>query len=339
MREDHVPPTDEGATSSLGGAATQTVSTKFDYMPGVALDILTNTATVPGALVRGMAGIIARMVPKPNVVTMILSGSFAESVQGRRSGSSNAIPFSDLRGSNVAVAKTMKVRGNEIHVVVNAEHLFGDEDDTPEKASGRINRMLHLAAHEAVHVLHHQRGESAEEIFNRAQIESATEEYFALEAGTVLEEYRAQLTAERIFPLSDPFLSTFESDLEAYSRSTVAARALSKSDMPAAARMQLSGVTNLWKGLAFISAENRLGRSVPPSILSSENWIKFVGPSWAATQAVFQTLPPGDTAADMTRLCASLRQLSQLLQGWFLMVGLEYVFDQDDRAFLFWTDS
>jgi hypothetical protein len=54
---------------------------------------------------------------------------------------------------------------------------------------------------------------------------------------------------------------------------------------------------------------------------------------------VFKTLPEGDEAVTVTRLGTSLQQLSLLLQTWFTMVGLQYVFDDQDRSYLYWFDA
>jgi hypothetical protein len=304
--------------------------------------VLRDPDSLPGRLVRAVAVAVGVLVPRPDAVTIFFTGSLSESVQKRITDLGGTANYSLLRGSNLVVAKTMKMDSDQIHVIVNADFILGPDEETPEEAGSREHWLLHLATHEAIHALHHQRGESAEEIFKHLRIHGASEAYFAHEAGTILEEYRAQTTAQQMYPLEQSFLESFESDLHSFAEATATARGLSNSDTPAAAKIQLTAVANIWKAIALIAAEARVAGgefSLSPDLVESEDWGRFVGPAWAPIDAVLKTLPEGDEAVMVTRLGTSLRQLSLLLQTWFTMIGLEYVFDDQDRSYLYWFDA
>lgn len=306
----------------------------LEYLTAEAGAVLSDPALSPNQLLTGVAGQIALIAPTAHVC---VSGDFARSVQDRFDARGIQVQYGTTRGANVAVAKTMRTISGGIDIVVNADVLFLSPDMTEEEAHDQVILLLHLSVHEATHAAHHFTGEDSEATFNRMQIASASDAYYATEAGTIIEEYRAELAAELAFPHPVPFVRALDDDLASLSNSLQAARALNRTDIPGAARATLTAATNYWKALSLLAAYARATNlTIPDTTRTSDSWQRYGEPLWARWRAALDQLPNTADPASSTLLQSITREVMGLLAEFFTLAAISREWDYADREYMYW---
>ncbi|KRE30440.1 hypothetical protein [Agromyces sp. Soil535] len=315
-------------------AETLALNVQLEYMPPEAVALLADEALSPHQLLSGISAQIAGIAPSARIC---FSGDFVQSVQDRFDARDLSVEYGAVRGANFAVAKTMRSASGGVDIVVNAEMLFLPADIDQDEAHNHVILLLHLAAHEAVHALHHSRGEDSEATFNSMMITSPSDAYYATEAGTVIEEYRAELVAEQMHANPASTILSFQDDLASLAGSIDDARALSTTDVSRAARLHLAAATNYWKALSLVAARLRAaGTDIPRPILTSAGWQKYAAPLWERWQAALGELPIGLAAADAELLREVTREMMPILEQFFVMTGVARSWDADGGGYMYW---
>lgn len=153
-----------------------------EYLPEELREFVADPSGYPNQLLTMLAAEVLQIAGDAGVV---FSANFIQSVQDRFDARGIGIVYGTNRGANVAVAKSMRTAGGGVDVLINIDALFIDPESTQSEFDTHHALLRHLGAHEAIHALHHFRGEDSEAVFNSMHIRSSEEQYFATEAGTI----------------------------------------------------------------------------------------------------------------------------------------------------------
>ncbi|GGE91068.1 hypothetical protein [Mycetocola zhadangensis] len=305
-----------------------------EYLPEELREFVADPTQYPNQLLTRLA---AEVLQISNDAGVVYSANFVRSVQDRFDARGVGIIYGTSRGANVAVAKTMRTADGGVDILIDIDALFIDPESTEEQLDGHHLLLFHLAAHEAIHALHHFRGEDSEAVYNSMNVRSSEQRYFATEAGTIIEEYRAELAAESLHPHPSPFSDVLSSDISAFVASTAEARTMVRTDLHAAARLQSAAFTNLWKALSLLAAEIRVRETaLPASVESSSEWQNVAAPLWAEWCVLLGRLPDGQAEADLARLRSVTTDLIQLLKRSYVLARIDRSWDSQDRELMFW---
>ncbi|TFB84245.1 hypothetical protein [Cryobacterium luteum] len=310
------------------------VSIKTEYLPDDVIAVLGDQNATPGLVLKAIVGTIIQTAPDALIV---ITGDFVQSVQDNFDARGVKVTYGTKRGANFVSAKTMRNAEGGATIYVPSGLICGSDDESQEQLAWRVSYVLGMAAHEAVHALNHDQAEDSEAVFSEMKITTASEVYYATEAGTIVEEYRAQTSAELAFPYPGSFIENLGDDLDHFGGEVDQARQNVPSDVPEAARIQGTACTNLWKAMAFAAAESRVrGVELPASVAENARWQHYAAPLWEAWVAVLAQLPPGNELAGLDRLTVVTRQLMKLLAESERLAGVHRSWD-DGGAYMHWV--
>lgn len=322
---------------SAGGAASNNIApitVTFEHIGDDIQQLLLNESLSPNQLLSGMAGAVTSVAPDARVV---FTGDFVKSVQDRFDAKGVQVAYGIDRGANTVIAKTMRTVDG-MDVVINVDVLFIDPDTAPQDVHSHVLLLLHTALHEGAHAQHHRAEEDSEATFNAMGIRTSADNYYAIEAGTIIEEFRAELAAEKQFPLIHPYIESLYDDLESLSVSLSEARAASRYDVPTAARIVKAAGTNFWKALSLAAAHCRAtGASLPEVITSSPLWQRYGATLWDKLTGALQQLPDPGQSAQIELLQDVTREVMDVLPRYFVSAGVRLGWDPDGDEYMFWN--
>ena len=322
-------------TDTTSPADVVPVSVKTEYLPDDAIAVLGDRDATPSVVLRAIVGTIIQTAPDALIV---ITGDFVQSVQDNFDARGVKVTYGTKRGANFVSAKTMRNAEGGATIYLPLGLVFGSDDESQEQLTWRVSYVLGMAAHEAVHALNHNQAEDSEAVFNEMQITTASEVYYATEAGTIVKEYRAQVSAELAFPYPGSFIESLCDDADHFGGAVDEARRFVPSDVPAAAAIQGAAGTNLWKAMALAAAESRVrGGELPVSVAENALWRLYAAPLWEAWVAVLSQLPPGNERAGLDRLTAVTRQLMKLLAASERLAGVQRSWDDGGGAYMHWV--
>lgn len=310
------------------------VTIRWEYLPEIAADSLSNRESAPGQLVQIIAQIVGQAAPHTRVV---ISGDFVQSVEDNfASRGIRAGGYDRDRGGNVVSAKTMRNADGHSTIYFAPELIFGFEGESETWRTMRFRLVAFTAAHEVAHALHRERGEDSEATFYALNPSTAEDQHYITAAGTVIEEYRAQLAAESISSNPSDFTENIRSDLDALQAAVVEARRLAAVDVYQAARLHDKAMTVFVKGLALSAAEIR-ARRVDATPLPTDHplWAMYAAPIYDQLEEVLGQLPDGYKRATLPLLGGVTKALFSAFRTLEANTGIDHVW-AGEQEMMFW---
>lgn len=269
--------------------------------------------------------------PRPQEIALVITGNFDDSVRARYAEVGSPASFTSKRGAGTVAGKTMVLRPDKIDILMPAWGFFDSAaigfEETDEQRHQRHWLTLRTIIHEAQHAAMAQRSEGNDHR-HIGLVRGLAKLQFARLAGESIDEYRAELVAERTLQhapdddrgISDALLHHRQSLVSAY---RLRANGGSVDEFLDAS---LTSSNVLWKVLAYYAATLRAtDRTAPdPSVVENELWQRYVEPEWAELSDLLGQIPPGDQNCDLRFLDKSLVAYANLLQSSFRTFGFEF---------------
>lgn len=265
---------------------------------------------------------LAKDSSEPDQVRLVLSGDFVASVRDRFEDTPGASQYTIMRGSGIVGGKTIACRDGHIDVLLHAGFFMALDEGADSMDT--IQLIRRTVAHEAQHVVMHQRESSFQEPPIRS-LKAANLESAAL---AIIEEYRAELGVELELREGDARWDPLQilDDLSAGLGIAVAEYQFHLEverlifDVGASALVA-------WKSLAYQVAEERIMLGEHRSNVRAtqdKRWAKLIGPHWDEFIDLLGSLGAGTAKTAPAELTSAASALAQLLDEWLLTLGFRW---------------
>lgn len=288
---------------------------------------------VEPALLSECADEVARVLPRPEQVSIVITGDFGRSVGERLDDPVYAAHYAPERITGLAVAKAIPGQHGETVLVVDGRALlagafYGDEFD-----------VRRLFAHEGRHILVSQHDEETSDIRLRAAEAGPVALDLLAIAGIASGEYRVELALCREGRWPDKgYIETIPDVLAGFRESLRGAVRLKYWGEPIdrTYRTAVSTFSQIVTQLAYVAAEaEALGtEQTLQHAFADQNWQRLVGPHWASFWKALRQFPSADERCQRDVLDRHVAGLSLVLNAWLNHIGFSY-YDLDEGGAYF----
>ncbi|SLE94644.1 Uncharacterised protein [Mycobacteroides abscessus subsp. bolletii] len=212
-------------------------------------------------------------------------------------------------------------------------------DDSDEDVAFKSGILAHLAAHEPQHIVLTLAGLGLGEVAAAARGESDTVNTFLLAAAEAVNEYQAELAANRI--VLSPLPHTAEAlseDLATFRASLAEAAGLVSTDYERVCSTVFTVAKELLKGVAYAAAYRfHAGddRSEPDP--RPEGWDRYLDNLWPDLMNMFATIPPAGGEVEMTQLAGTVYRMAERVMNWLETIGFKFVADAEGNWRSWWN--
>ncbi|MDK6907086.1 hypothetical protein ACRQD2_09530 [Actinotignum sp. GS-2025e] len=291
------------------------------------LAALINASSSPREFLHLCASLVNEIVPRPEIVNLIITGNFIFSTQKRLDDTPVAKSFNLSRGEGIVGGKTLRL-GEESYAILLHASLFELSLDYEANADITIS-FLKILAHESNHVSMHQRGESS--VFLEGRNSKLASLYSV--ANAIIDEYRAELGALQQIPIEAP--EWHPDQISCWLEKALIDVVIKYQQHLDVDRLVLdvgSQVSIALKQLAYcVAYENESGKNTPIHLddLRYENTQVHFGHWFESFRHTLTSLPPGDSSFSRQDALKTIETLSKVLDDYLRIVG----FDWDEPMF------
>lgn len=279
---------------------------------------------------------LARSVPAPEKVSLVVTGDFVGSVRSRLPRGARAENYGVERGTGIVAGKTMDRGDGTIDVILPAFFFSADAGDEQRSASARIaSRTL---VHEAAHVAMLQN----EQTFTYSGEPGRDGDLQTL-AYEILDEYRAEVTvplAMRDGELPLDFLEGLDTLAEGLGRATAAYQ--QHHVVPQLLFEVVDAASVAWKQMACMAALERLDSeqsSVTDGVRTDPRWERMASARWPAFQQVLLRARPGNERMAADEIALIVTDLAATLLSWLEDLGFVWSEDRFDISTWYFEDE
>ena len=271
------------------------------------------------------------LIDTPEGVNLVITAEMTETVRGRNP---DYETFTDVRGSGTVGGKTM-VLGERIDVILNGGWLLTLGGDGFVVNKPAIQMAGNTLAHEAQHVVMHQRGTCIDDVDRAGLSGRATLNLY--EYGLrIADEYRAEAAA---FPLRTGPVEKSGFGVMASAMATDIVKALAAYDEEKLDERELmiavmGACAPLWVGLSYLAASLRKPDGsiapLPPALAKSRLWVRYVGDLWPKLAGIFKVIPDATQECSAELLKVIARGMVEVARALLGQVGFTLI-DGDSK--------
>ena len=293
------------------------------------LDEETIKTVATGKALAQLVSVIAASLRKSDYgrTRVVVTGDFIHSVNSRENRIGNE--YTMERSGGIVAAKTMPPNTDGVvDILIPVHWLLPLESE--ESSLERDQYLLHLAAHEAIHVcLFHDGGEPFD-VYRRRKYGGAVVQFMSM-AGHQVEEHLAEYLSNQT--TSAPWRTTpdqLPASFEAWNKTLSEKLSVISNFDPdyhqKRMMITLTALHDLWKVLSYYAAELRTNdsfRSVPKSVTELEEWEIEVAPWWNEYTNLLSRIPMV-TPVDTLATDKVTEEIGYLLQRWAKGIGVDH---------------
>ncbi|CAN7231054.1 hypothetical protein LJR186_000876 [Microbacterium foliorum] len=275
---------------------------------------------------------VTNMAADPTQVRLVIVGDMVEAIKRRLPAGPERDSFDADRGAGMLAAKTMVV-GDEVHVIVPAWCFLdtqamrnGSTDaefaEFVRTAPARERMIRRTVVHEAQHVAMDQAGEDDADYPDAHWVRKT----FLGAAHQVAVEYRAELGVRQ--ELREDYETTFPAEsLGAFRSDARELYAAYSTDVSALSYYLMVQAIHLWKAFGYVAAARRVdGIEAALAVPQQERalWEQMGAVCWERFEQALAKLEAADTRIVDTEFRATVAQLADLLDEWFVELGFSW---------------